>query len=327
MQYTRFGNTGMEVSRLTLGCMDFPSKLGDEGSLKLIDSAMEAGINFLDTADTYAESEETLGRILGARREKLFLATKHHRWKFKGNSRQLLIQALESSLRKLKTDYVDLYQLHHPSKVTPMEETLSTLDLLVKQGKIRYIGVSNHYAWQMAAMLGVSALHNWEPLVSIQCRYNVLDRPVEIETVPFCRAFNIAMMTYSPMDWGALSGKYRRGEIPPPDTRLGSREAHYRDRLSDKAFDVLEPMEKIAAKYDIPMNQLAIAWLLAKPWVTTVILGGTKAEYYTSAYPAADIILDPEDVRTIDELSESFRYKPFVNQPVSDGPPVGRGWW
>lgn len=328
MQYVKFGNTGMEVSRLCLGCMSFPNQMDVPDAEKLLDSALERGINFLDTADAYRASEEVLGKILKDKRDNIILATKlwlniDKRPNGGGCSRVHIMQQLERSLRLLKTDYVDIYQLHHPDANTPVEETISTLDTLVKQGKIRYIGVSNHYAWQMAHMLGVSALHNWEPLVSVQCRYNIMDRAVENEIMPFVQRFNIATMIYSPLDGGTLTGKYHRNETPPQDSRWGRNQKMYEKKMTDNVFDVLEELEKLAAKYEVGMNQLAIAWVLSKPYCTTAIMGGYKPEHFDTAYNALEIKLDPEDVAYIDEISESFRYRPFHNQAVVQGAPAG----
>jgi len=333
MQYVRFGNAGIEVSRLSLGCMDFPSRLDEAESARLLDTALDNGVNLLDTADTYekGESEEVLGRILKGKRDRVILATKfwskmYDRPNGRGCSRVHIMHALEDSLRRLQTDHIDLYQLHHPDGNTPVEEVLSTLDALVKQGKIRYIGVSNHYAWQMAHMLGVSALHNWEPFVSIQCRYSILDRVVENETVPFARRFGIAMMVYGALCGGILSGYYRRGEEPPEGSRV-ARLKRYREKLTDEAYEVLDELREIADKHQIGMNQLAFAWLLSKPYVTTVLMGGSKPEHFEQLYGVTDLQIDPKDLQRIDEMSSAWRYGPFHNQPVAEGPPVALNRW
>ena len=325
MDYVKFGNAGIEVSRLCLGCMDFTVTLEEPEAARVVDTALDHGINFLDTSDSYGrgKSEEVLGGILKGKRDQIILATKfwvkmYDRPNGGGCSRVHLMQAVDDSLRRLQTDYIDLYQLHHPDPNTPVEETLSALDSLVKQGKIRYVGVSNHYAWQMAHMLGVSALHNWEPLVAIQCRYNILDRVVENETVPFCQRFNIAMMTYGPLASGILTGKYRRGEEPPEGSRL-ARSKHDQQRLTDEVFDVLDGLQEMAAKYEIGMNELAIAWLLSKPYVTAPILGGSQPQHFEQRYGAVDLEIDPADLAYIDELSASHQYGRFYNQPISQG--------
>lgn len=330
MQYVRFGNAGIQVSRVCVGCMDFPERLDESESMRLIDTALENGVNLFDTADGYlgGASEEFLGRAFKDRRDQALIATKfwirtYRRPNGGGCSRVHIMQAAEDSLRRLQTDYIDIYQMHHPDINTPVEETISTLDTLVKQGKIRYYGVSNHYAWQMAHMLAVSALHNWEPLVSVQCRYNVMDRPIEIEIAPFVQRFNIATMIYSPLQWGMLAGAFERGKPLPEDTRLGRSKRYKAEYLTDEAFDVVDRLKEIAARYGITLAQLSIAWLLAKPYVTTVILGGSKREHFEPLYSTPEITLDPEDVRQIDEAGARYRFIPFHNQGVVSGAPLG----
>lgn len=332
MQYVKFGNAGIEVSRLCLGCMDFPSKMDEADAQKLLDESLDRGVNFLDTADGYAESEEVLAKLIKGKRDKIVLATKfwinmEKRVNGGGCSRVHIMQAIEASLKRLQTDYVDIYQLHHPDANTPVEETLSTLDTLVRQGKIRYIGVSNHYAWQMAHMLGVSALHHWEPITSVQLRYNILDRAVENEIIPFCERFNVATMVYSPLDGGMLTGKYKRGEEPPAHARWTRQIRRGRPVLTEEVFDVLDALQPIAAKYEIELNQLAVAWLLSKPCVTSIIMGGYKPEHFDSLYPALDLKIEPEDLDTIDEVSRFRRYRRFHNQAVVEGASLALNRW
>ncbi|PIU51590.1 aldo/keto reductase [Candidatus Desantisbacteria bacterium CG07_land_8_20_14_0_80_39_15] len=334
MEYVKFGNTGIKVSRFCLGVMDFPSRLEKNKSIEIILKALDKGINFIDTADAYGRGlcEEILGEALTPeKRKKVILTTKFWVKMEKNNlnsggcSRYHIIRALEESLKRLKTDYIDLYLLHHPDPNTPAEETLSTLDSLVKQGKVRYLGVSNHYAWQMAHMLGVSALHNWEPIVAIQCRYNIIDRVIENETIPFCKRFNIAMMTYGPLAGGILTGRYKRGESIPEDSRVAG--VSFRKMLTNEVFDLLDEMGKISERYNIPLNRLSVVWLLSKSYVTSVILGGSKPEHYESIYPALEDHIDEEDLQKIDELSEKFCYQPFSNQPIKEGAPKAQNWF
>ena len=333
MQYVRLGNAGIEVSRLSLGCMDFPLRLGEAEASKLVARAIEMGVNLLDTADTYDKgaSEEILGKILRGKRDRIILATKfwavmHDRPNGGGCSRVHIMQAVEDSLRRLQTDYIDLYQLHHPDPNTPVEEVLSTMDNLVKQGKIRYIGVSNHYAWQMAHMLGVSALHNWDPLVSIQCRYNILDRVIENETVPFCERFNVATLIYGPLGGGILAGKIRKGEAFEEGSRL-QRLTGYQKKLTDDAWVALDELRVIAEKNNLGLNQLAYLWLLSKPAVTTILMGGSKPEHFEPLYGLGDLQADPDDLARIDELTEAWRYMPFHNQRMTHGAPLAPNWW
>ena len=335
VQYVKFGNAGIVVSRLCLGAMNFPDVLEDKDAQALVDEAIDNGINFIDTADAYGrgKSEEQLGRILSPeKRDKLILATKL--WVVMappdrntgGCSRYHIMQAAEASLRRMQTDRIDLYQLHHPHPETPVEETLSALEALVQQGKVRYIGVCNHYAWQVAHALGVSALHNWEPFVSMQVRYNILDRAIERETAHFCRRFNIAIMGYGPLDGGILTGKYERGKPVPAGSRLDQIKSMQTD-LTDQVFDTLDELRQMAAKYEIGMNQLAVAWTLTKPFMTTPIIGGKTAEHFRPMYSVCELKLDPEDVARIDELSADFVWKPYANQPFVAGPSPALNRW
>ncbi|MDQ3815412.1 MAG: aldo/keto reductase [Armatimonadota bacterium] len=344
MEYIKYGNAGIVVSRFCWGAMNFFEREGEDGSIRMVHEALDAGINFFDTADAYGngKSEEVLGKALQAKRDHVILATKlwvhmvREDKNGRGCGRYHMMRAVEDSLRRLGTDRIDLYQLHHPDKDAAVEETLSTLDTLVRQGKIRYVGVSNHYAWQMAHMLGVSALHNWEPLVSIQCHYNILNRAVENETMHFCRRFNIAAITYGPLSGGVLSGKVKRHQPLPEGSRVAT---HGLQRIVkktpgltdeqhiDRIYDVLDELEKIAAKYNLGSNQLAVKWLLSKDWVTCPILGGSRAEHFSSMYNLFDVAVDDADLKRIDEISEPFKYVPWENQAIVQGAAEQKNWW
>lgn len=336
MKYVKFGNAGVEVSAMCLGAMTFYERNDEETSIGIVRRAHEVGVNFIDTADSYGrgKSEEFLGRALEGIRQDIFLATKFYvpytpTRRLGGGlacSRKHIVRYVEDSLRRLQTDYIDLIQLHHPNPKVSVEETLSALDLLVKQGKVLYVGVSNHYAWQMAHLLGVSALHGWEPLISIQARYNLLDRAVEIETVPFCRRFNIAMMAYSPQDGGTLTGKYHRGEAPPEGSRAATMK-WFADRLTDETFDVVEKFEEIAKRNELGLNQLAVLWLMQKDFCCVPIIGGSKPQHFESLYEVADRTLSAEDLKTMDELTAQCRFVPFGNQPMVDGSSPALNWW
>jgi len=334
MEYAKFGNTGIEVSRLSLGCMDFPVRLEESEAKAVLDHAIDQGVNLLDTADTYGagRAEEVLGRILKGKRDRVILATKfwakmYDRPNGGGCSRVHILNAVEDSLRRLQTDWIDLYQLHHPDSATSAEETISTLDNLVRQGKIRYYGVSNHYAWQMAHMLGVSALHNWEPLVSVQCRYNIMDRVIENEIVPFAERFNIAVLTYGGLNGGILSGHYRSKDDKPIEGSRVARLKNYQAKLTDDAYDLLSRLDDMASKYGIGVNQLAIAWLISKRHVTTVLMGGSKPEHFTPIYDVFDLQISEEDLAQIDVWSERWRYMPFHNQRNTTGAGPALNWW
>jgi len=284
------------------------------------------------SAASCGHNEEVVGRLIQGRRDDIVVATKFwvkmERGKRNrgGCSRIHLMRAVEDSLRRLQTDRIDLYMLHHPDPDTPAEETLSTMDTLIRQGKVRYWGVSNHYAWQIAHYLGLCALHGWEPPISLQCRYNVFDRVIEGETAHFCRRFNIATMIYGPLDRGILTAKYQRGQAPPEGSWL-ARYKRGQAKLTDELFDARDQLEAIAAKYGILLNQLAVAWLLAKPVVTAVILGGSKPEHFAQLHGCCDIELEAADIARIDELSLPWRYGPFVNQGIVGGTPPALNRW
>lgn len=331
MQYVLFGNTGMRVSRLCLGGMTFGGKLDRDDAQKVVDEAIDAGVNFIDTADSYGGSEEVIGQVLPPeKREKVFLATKVFRRfcrdeRLGRNSRVNMINSLERSLRLMKTDYVDLYQLHHPDDETPLEETMSTLDRFVRDGKVRYVAVSNHYAWQMAYMLGLAKAHDWEPIVSIQACYSLVDRQVENDTVPFCNKFNIGMMCYSPLAGGVLTGKYHDADGIPEGSR-GSQANYIQNYLEneDVGKSVAE-LRAVAGENGLELNQAAILWLLAKPHATTVILGGTKPGHFSQIYEVADKELPAEAVERLDEVSLPRRYSDFLNQPQREAPRLAPG--
>lgn len=328
MEYVPFGNSGMKVSRFCLGAMTFGGKLDQAAAARVVDEALDAGVNMIDTADSYGASEEVLGNILDpVKREKVFLATKVFMRVCRGgrigrNSRVNIIDSLHRSLRLLKTDYVDLYQLHHPDPDTPLEETIAALDTLVGEGKIRYVGVSNHYAWQMAAMITLAAARNRERPVSLQSNYNIISRQIEMETVPFLRRFNVALMCYSPLAGGILTGKYQRAAEIPEGFR-GKTHRKMRQYLEDPVVQsIVDELETIARDASLTMNQLAILWLKAKPHATAIIVGGSAPEHFSAIYEVQDTTLDPEIVDRIDRLSAPRIYSPFENQPFAAGAPL-----
>ncbi len=326
MKYRKFGNAGVELSSLCLGAMTFYERCDEQTSIDIVRKAFDKGINFIDTADAYGRgaSEEFLAKALDGIRDDIFLATKFwvKMWPKRRNgggcSRFHIVKAVDASLQRLKTDRIDLLQLHHPDPMVSAEEILSTLDNLVKQGKVLYIGVSNHFAWQMAHLLGVSALHNWEPIVSIQARYNLLDRVVETEMVPFCQRFNIAMMAYGPQDGGVLTGRYKRGEPIDPKSRVGMIKS-MQEKLTDECFDILDKIQAVADKYGMGMNQLAIKWILEQPFCVFPLVGGGKPEHFDPLYEVVDMEVDPADIQYLTDLTKQYKFGEFQNQPMVAG--------
>jgi len=289
MTYRRLGNSGLVVSVVGIGCNNFGRKLDLDGTRAVVDAALDAGINFFDTADIYGEphggSEEQLGVALRGRRDDVVVATKFGMDMSGMNgpdhgargSRRYVMRAVEASLRRLGTDYIDLYQLHEPDPGTPIEETLSALDDLVRAGKVRYLGNSNLAGWQIADAAWVARTGDLTPFVSAQNLYNLLQRDAEKEVVPACEHFGLGLLPFFPLANGLLTGKYKRNEQPPPGSRLAGG-GRYAERLAAAPWDTIEAIEKYAAERGLTMLQVAIGGLAAQPAVTSVIAGATTPD-------------------------------------------------
>ena len=324
MQYTQFGPAGISVSRLCLGTMTFGLQTEEAPSHAILDAAAEGGINFLDTADVYplggtgehrGRTEEIVGRWLKGRRSRFILATKANGrmgsapWDA-GNSRKHLLDAIDASLKRLQTDYIDLYQLHSDDPVTPLDETLEALDTIVRQGKVRYIGVSNFLAYRLARALGRSEARSLAKFISVQPRYNLLYREIERELLPLCAEDKIAVMVYNPLAGGLLTGKHKRGSAPTEGTRftLGAAADRYQNRYwHDRMFESVEGFNAEVAKAGIGMTQAALAWVLAHPQVTCAIIGASRAEQLKDTLAAAELKLDPSVKKSLDALSAEYR--------------------
>jgi len=281
MTYRRLGDSGLTVSTAGLGCNTFGHTLAPEGVAPLVQAALEAGVTFFDTADVYGsspgQSEELLGAALGARRDDVVVATKFGAdarglngadWDARG-SRRYVRRAIEGSLRRLGTDYVDLYQLHVPDPLTPIEETLAALHELVGEGKVRYLGSSNFAAWQVTDADWTARAGGLTPFVSAQNRYNLLDRSAERELVPAAESAGVGILPFVPLASGLLTGKYRRGQAAPDGTRM----TILPERLAAADFDVIEALEGLARTWDVPLATLALGGLAAQPAVGSVIAG------------------------------------------------------
>ncbi len=309
MEYRKLGNSGLEVSTVGLGTNNFGRRLDAEATKKVVDACIDQGVTFIDTANVYSagQSEEYIGRALGNRRNQVILTTKASGAmgegpNRKGTSRKHLTEEIEASLKRLDTDYMDLFQVHFPDRSVPIEETLRTLDDLVRQGKILYVGVSNFSAWETAEAVLTSRNLGLSPVVSLQSDYSLLQRAVEKEIVPFCTAFNIGMIPYYPLASGFLTGKYKRGEALPEGTRLaGMPDGPYKDRfLNEGNFGVLEILEDFAQQRGHTVLELAIAWLNSQPQVSSVISGATKAEQVEQNAKAADWTLSESDLKDLE---------------------------
>jgi aryl-alcohol dehydrogenase-like predicted oxidoreductase len=324
MQHVRLGRTGLWVSRLCLGTMTFGVQCDEAASGAILDRAAAGGITFLDTADVYplgggldtvGRTEEILGRWLAGRRQDFVIATKCYGatsarpWD-RGNSRKHVLDAIEASLRRLGTDYVDLYQLHHPDPETPLDESLRALDDVVRAGKARYVGCSNFLAYQVARALGRSEVLGLARLDSVQPRYNLLFRQPERELLPLCLEEGIGVIPYNPLAGGFLSGKHRPEAGPTAGTRftLGSAARRYQERYwHEREFATVDALRPLAAEAGMSLAQLALAWVLAHPAITAPIVGASRPEQLDELLPAADKGLDGGLQGRLDELTREYR--------------------
>jgi aryl-alcohol dehydrogenase-like predicted oxidoreductase len=307
MKMRRLGNSGLKVSEVGLGCNNFGMRIDEKATQGVVDAAIDAGITLFDTADIYGgtKSEEFLGKALGKRRHDIVLATKFGMRigddpRRMGGSRRWIMRAVEDSLSRLGTDYIDLYQFHSPDKDTPIDETLRALDDLVSQGKVRYIGNSNFSGWQIADADWTAA--GGTRFVSAQNLYSLLERKVEFEVLPACEHFGLGFLPFFPLASGLLSGKYKRGEKPPEGTRLAAWGARGAAAMSDKNFDKVEKLETWAEERGHTILELAFAWLLGHEAVSSVIAGATSPEQVQTNAATAAWHLSPEDVKDVGDL-------------------------
>lgn len=324
MEYIRFGNTGMKVSRICLGTMTFgrqterwPWALNEEQSRPFIKKALELGINFFDTADmyTYGTGEEVLGSALKefARREEVVIATKvFHPMSQDPNdsglSRKHIMSSIDNSLRRLKTDYVDLYQTHRWDYETPIEETMEALHDVVKAGKARYIGASSMFSWQFAQALYTSDLHGWTRFVSMQPHYNLIYREEEREMIPLCLDQKIAVIPWSPLARGLLTGN--RSKERTETLRAQTDQFGKKLYQSDNDFDIMDRLTEVAGKRGLPNAQVALAWMLSKPAVTSPIIGASKPGHLEDAVAALSVKLTADEITQLEEL--------YLPHPVLD---------
>jgi aryl-alcohol dehydrogenase-like predicted oxidoreductase len=312
LPYRPFGRTGVQVSPLTLGCMMFGGKTDLEDSCRIIDRALDAGINILDTANVYSrgESERVTGEALrrNGRRDRVVLCTKVHGSmddsdpNAQGNSRRHIIAECEASLRRLRTDYIDLYQLHRPRPGIAIDETLRALDDLVRSGKVRYLGTSTFAAWQVVESLWCSKELGLNRVVCEQPPYNLLDRRIERELIPVAQTYGLALIPWSPLAGGLLTGKYRRGLAKPEGSRYEKPNEIQARRWTEGMFDVLEPLAALADSRNIALSQLALAWVVHRPGVTSPIIGPRTLDQLEDNLRALEVTLGAEDLRAIDAI-------------------------
>jgi aryl-alcohol dehydrogenase-like predicted oxidoreductase len=310
LEFRNLGNSGLQVSVIGLGCNNFGMRIDLDGTKDVLSAAIDEGINLLDTADVYGgrgKSEEMMGVALKGRRHEVILATKFASPMGEGPmktgaSRKWIMEAVEDSLRRLQTDYIDLYQVHRPDDKTPIEETMRALEDLVRSGKVRYLGHSNFSGWMTAEAQYVAKYEHLTPFVSAQNEWSLLNRRVEHDLVPACARFNVGILPYFPLASGMLTGKYRRGQDAPEGTRLSAGPFGAR-MLTDKNYETVEKLEAFAQDRGHTILELAIGWLASQPTVSSVIAGATKPEQVHANAAAAGWTLTGDDRRRLDEIS------------------------
>jgi aryl-alcohol dehydrogenase-like predicted oxidoreductase len=290
--------------------MTFGKEADETTSRAIVDLYLERGGNFIDTADVYQRgvAEEITGRALGARRDRVILATKGRMAmgddpNDRGAGRRYLTRAVEASLSRLGTDWIDLYQIHWPDPTVPIEETLATLDDLVTAGKIRHIGLSNYLGWEIQRGVDACRQHGWAPIASHQPQYSLVSREIELETLPLCQAHGIAVLPWSPLGGGVLSGKYTGADSVPPDTRLGASEAQARRRLTEHNLQVAQAVAKIAADTGRTSAQVALNWVLNRAGITAPILGARNVDQLEDNIGAEGWQLEADQVAALDLAS------------------------
>ncbi len=311
MQQRNLGPSGLQVSVVGLGCNNFGGRIDLEASRAVVHKALDVGITLFDTADIYGNaggSETTLGQILGDRRKDIVLATKFgmpmdQDRKLMGGSRRYIMSAVEASLKRLKTDWIDLYQLHQPDPRTPIEETLRALDDLVHQGKVRYVGCSNLPAWQVVDALWTSRHNGLASFISCQDEYSLVVRQHETSLIPAMQANGLGLLPYFPLACGLLTGKYKRNAAPPAGTRLANMQQRADQYLTEENFGIVEKLTDFAEKRGHSILELAFSWLAAKPTVASVIAGATKPEQIVQNVTAASWALTPDEIAEVDAIS------------------------
>jgi aryl-alcohol dehydrogenase (NADP+) len=324
MQHVNLGRTGLRVSRICLGTMTFGLQVDEDRSRAILDHAADAGVTFLDTADAYplggdlttaGRTEEIVGRWLQGRRDEYVVATKcfapmgRRPWQM-GNSRRHIMDAIDASLRRLGTDFVDLYQLHFDDPSVPLDESIEALDDLVRAGKVRYVGCSNFLAYRLARAIGRSEARNLVRFDSVQPRYNLLFREFERELFPLCIDEGVGVIPYNPIAGGMLSGKHDRTKAPEEGTRftLGNAARTYQDRYwHDNVFDTVDELVKIASDAGIAMPTLAVAWVLQHPAITSPIVGASRPEQLDATIAAVDTKLDDDLVARLNDVTAPYR--------------------
>jgi aryl-alcohol dehydrogenase-like predicted oxidoreductase len=309
MQFRRLGASGLQVSAIGLGCNPFGNEVDVDTARRIVDRAIELGVTYFDSADSYysGRSEEYLGHALKGRRQQVIVATKFGNRVGEGPndvgaSRHHIIASCEASLRRLQTDVIDIYQVHTPDRSTPIDETLEAMNALIRQGKVRYIGCSNYYEWEVVEAIWTARERGWEAFVSCQDFYNLLYRDVEKRFVPMVRKYGLGLIPYLPLAGALLSGSYRRGVAPEPGSR-GAIRPTFKYWDSERNWRVQESLVAFCVERGWSMPRLAIAWLLTHPYIPTVIAGADRPEHLAENVGALDLTLTPEDLAELDRLT------------------------
>ena len=330
MEYRKLGNSDLKASEIGLGGDTFGHYVDEQGTAAIVNQALDSGINFIDTSDVYGygHSEELIGKAVKGKRSHFIIATKFGITLGKApqpfdtppglGSREYIMKAVDSSLKRLNTDYIDLYQFHMPDPATPIEETIRAMDELVKAGKVRYIGCSNFASWELCEALWISKMADISSFISVQPKYNLLDRHIEEELVPCCQAYGVSVIPWFPLAAGFLTGKYKRGEAPPDGTRFSSNPDFYGRMVTDTQYDILDRLTAFAEERGHSVTELAFAWLLSHSWLGPVIAGVTKVEQIKSNASAAGWKL------TADEMAEVDQATGFQVYPLR--PEIYRRW-
>jgi len=311
MEYRNLGSSGLRVSLVGLGCNNFGMRLDLEQTRAVVDRAFDLGITLFDTADMYGGrggSETQLGKILGHRRKDIVLASKFGMAMSDdgtkiGASRRYIMSAVEDSLRRLKTDWIDLYQLHQPDPLTPLDETMQALDDLVTQGKIRYIGCSNLPSWQVVESQWISKSMGLNRFVSCQDEYNILNRNVEAELIPAMQKYGCGLLPYFPLASGLLTGKYKRTEMPEGARLTDMPTFANRIYLTDENFDIVDNLNKFAKKTGHSILELAFGWMASRPTTASIIAGATKPEQIEANVAAVNWVLSQSEIDEVDKIS------------------------
>ncbi len=311
MQYRTLGRSGLKVSAVGLGANRFGNKCDLETTRRILHTALDLGVNFIDTADVYAQgrSEEFIGQSIHDRRDRYVVATKVRSKMGNGPndvgaSRQHIMDGVEASLRRLQTDYIDVYQIHEWDDETPIEETMRALDDLVRSGKVRYLGASNFAAWQLCRANDLAEMRGWTAFVSIQPEYHLLEREIEMELIPYCKASGVGILPYFPLAGGFLTGKYKRGQPAPPGSR-GESSTYVQKYMTEANYTIVKKLSAFAEARRRSMAELAIAWLLARPQIASVISGATHVDHVEANAKAADWALSADEIKEIDSALTS----------------------